>query len=255
MIKKFPFPIPRLAPDTILLLPLVAVLAGTAMLLNATLRSGSEAPSGPAGKKAWTRVPFIENRGELATDVRYYANTFTGTVFITGKGELVYALPGAGEESGGWVMKETLLDARRVPPLASGSMARRVHAIVGDAVGRRELPEREQVNLSEVYPGIELGLKAYGNNVQKLFTVRPGGRPEEIRIAVSGAERLRVNGQGELEIATDLGPIRFAAPIAYQMREGERAYVPVTYRVQDRVYGFEVGHYDPTRVLIIGPRR
>jgi hypothetical protein len=44
------------------------------------------------------------------------------------------------------------------------------------------------VNLGEVYKGIELKLKAYGNNVEKLFYVMPGADPGQIRIALSGIQ-------------------------------------------------------------------
>src|SRR3989339_1314878 len=44
------------------------------------------------------------------------------------------------------------------------------------------------VNLGEIYKGIELKLKAYGNNVEKLFCVKPGADPEQIKISLSGIQ-------------------------------------------------------------------
>ena len=44
------------------------------------------------------------------------------------------------------------------------------------------------VNLGDVYDGIELKLKAYGNNVEKLFCVKPGANPEQIKISLSGIQ-------------------------------------------------------------------
>lgn len=45
-------------------------------------------------KLAAARVPFIENRGQVGNDaVSFYARTLSGTVFVTGDGALVYALP------------------------------------------------------------------------------------------------------------------------------------------------------------------
>jgi len=38
-------------------------------------------------------IPFIENRGQVSKEVRFYAKTFGGTVFITRDGEIVYSLP------------------------------------------------------------------------------------------------------------------------------------------------------------------
>ena len=42
--------------------------------------------------------------------------------------------------------------------------------------------------LGEVYDGIELKLKAYGNNVEKLFCVKSGANPEQIKISLSGVK-------------------------------------------------------------------
>src|SRR5262245_25585199 len=41
-------------------------------------------------------VPFVENAGQSDPRVAYYAPTFSGTVFVTKEGELVYALPAPG---------------------------------------------------------------------------------------------------------------------------------------------------------------
>ncbi|UJS16710.1 MAG: SBBP repeat-containing protein [Candidatus Jettenia sp.] len=45
-----------------------------------------------------------------------------------------------------------------------------------------------EVNLGEVYEGIELRLKAYGDNVEKLFCVKPGADPRQIQVRLSGVK-------------------------------------------------------------------
>ncbi len=44
-------------------------------------------------KIAKLNIPFIVNQGQTDEDVRYYANTFSGTVFVTKDGSVVYSLP------------------------------------------------------------------------------------------------------------------------------------------------------------------
>ena len=44
------------------------------------------------------RMPFIANEGQVDEQIRYYAKTFSGTVYVTREGEIMYALPKYEEE-------------------------------------------------------------------------------------------------------------------------------------------------------------
>jgi hypothetical protein len=79
------------------------------------------------------------------------------------------------------------------------------------------------VSLGQIYEGIELKLKAYGSNVEKLFFVNPNADPERIRLRVDGAKGIRVNKEGELEAETELGAVRFTKPVAYRRMERRRS--------------------------------
>ena len=46
-----------------------------------------------ARKTKKLQIPFIANNGQVDEQVRFYAKTFGGTVFVTKDGEIVYALP------------------------------------------------------------------------------------------------------------------------------------------------------------------
>ncbi len=126
----------------------------------------------------------------------------------------------------------------------------------------------DAVNLGEVYKGIELKLRAYGNNVEKLFCVKPGADPEQIKIRLSGLKdcgvqhseithplvpsregmnpksetcgergrtiqnpKLQINNAGELVAETGIGPVKFTKPIAYQEIDGKKQEVAVEYLV------------------------
>jgi hypothetical protein len=65
------------------------------------------------------------------------------------------------------------------------------------------------VDLGEIYSNINVKLKAYGNNVEKLFYVRPGAEPDTIRMKLNGAKALKVNENGELVAETELGSVKF----------------------------------------------
>ena len=87
---------------------------------------------------------------------------------------------------------------------------------------KTDLNTYNSVNLGEVYKGIDLKLKAYGKNVEKIFTVNPGADPKAINLKIEGANSLNINDKGELEVETGLGPVSFAKPLAYQEINGKR---------------------------------
>ncbi len=54
---------------------------------------------------------------------------------------------------------------------------------------RSEVRTYETVGLGEIYERIEVGLKAHGNNVEKLHYVKSGAEPEEIRMGPSWVQK------------------------------------------------------------------
>ena len=52
-----------------------------------------------ARKTKKLQMPFIANNGQVDKQVKFYANTFGGTVFVTKDGEIVYSLPNNSSES------------------------------------------------------------------------------------------------------------------------------------------------------------
>jgi len=88
--------------------------------------------------------------------------------------------------------------------------------------------------------------------VEKLFYVKSGADPESIRVKLSGG-KLNVNENGELEVKTELGTVKFSKPLAYQEVEGKREFVEAGYVVRGDEYSFKVGDYDKEKELVIDP--
>src|SRR3990167_7155378 len=267
-------------------------------------------------KTAKLHMPFIANNGQVDEQVKFYAKTFGGTVFVTKEGEIVYALPmnssecrgewhspnGIHDEAGmlhdhrisdvvhpaSWIVardsksefqnpksaiqndalchpecnegsvtlkrdsspsaqndREESTNRSTEPlttkPETCGEQSRTIQNLKGgvapkEDVSPRPLRERDRVrgvslkeelvgsrvkaiqgeepsvtkvsyfkgndpskwktnistydsvNLGEIYDGIELKLRAYGNNVEKLFCIKPGADPEKIKIRLSGVK-------------------------------------------------------------------
>src|SRR3989337_651186 len=255
-------------------------------------------------KTANLQMPFIANNGQMDGQVKFYAKTFGGTVFVTKEGEIVYALPmNSSECRGEWhspsgisplkrgekgVCNKTpnpndrnethprplLLEGRsgvapkedvsprplrerdrvRGVSLKEELVGAKVKAIQGEepsvtkvsyfkgndpAKWKTNISPYDSVNLGEIYDGIELKLRAYGNNVEKLFTVKPGANPEKIKLKLRNPNsefqnpKLSVNEQGELEVETGLGTVKFTKPVAYQEIDGKRVEVECKYTIAD----------------------
>jgi len=145
---------------------------------------------------------------------------------------------------------------------------------------KKNIPAYEVVNLGEIYKGIQVKLKAYGNNIEKRFYLKPYADPEAIAIRLSGAHAINLDDAGQLEVTTDLGTVKFTRPMAYQEIDGKRVEVHVDYQIQnseaegqhteisfscqkseirnpnhesENGYGFKVAAYDKTKELVIDP--
>jgi hypothetical protein len=208
-------------------------------------------------------IPFIANSGQTDPAVAYYAQTFAGTVFVTRDGRIVYSLPGVkASASGGlpsirkagWSLAETPVGGR-ARPSGSERASTRVSYFLGNDPTRwsSDLPAFEGVSLGEVWPGISLALRARGKNVEKLFTVEPGGDPSRIRMRVRGGRSLRVNAAMGLVIETGLGDVTFTPPVAFQEQGGVRHPVNVAYELRGKEYGFRLGGYDSALPVVIDP--
>ena len=365
------------------------LLFGFAFPLFAQEGTGKPSNKAVNQKIGKLQIPFISNEGQMGEKVKFYANTFGGTVFVTNEGEIVYSLPKRSEaknadSSGEWhspgvihdagceihenrdscikscrldeacpalvewaertqqisdlhsptpnsqtlnpnmllqgvALKETLVGAKVKGIKGEGTSVTKVNYFRGNdqKKWKSNISTYDVVDLGEVYKGIELKLKAYGNNVEKLFYVKPGANPDQIKINLSGiqpplspftssvkdcpplaggggglrASGLWVNEQGQLVAETELGPVTFTKPVAYQEIEGKKVNVEVEYNIQNReepdisplkrevrgvlnskthnsklinpefqvpdsqslIYGFKVASYDKTKELVIDP--
>jgi len=210
-----------------------------------------------SSKLAKISLPFIENQGQLDQEVRFYANTFAGTVFVTEDG-LTYALMnGASEEdesTQGVAVKERFLSEQSLRATGFDKSDAIVNYFVGEKDRwRSNIPTYLAVNLGEVWSGVDVELRAHGNNVEKIFNVKPGANVGDIRLAFEGVGSLKVSEDGELLLETELGTLVMTKPFAFQSIDGVQSSVDVSYFVQGNTYGFEVGSYDPRYTLIIDP--
>jgi len=217
------------------------------------------------------QIPFITNTGQVSDEVKYYARTFGGTLYVTKKGDMVYVLSKTVKEikpktekyphqknrkTERIVLKERLLNAKKTEPQGMEKEDTRINCFIGSrSQWRVDIPAFKRVSLGRVYQGIDLSLTAHGKRLEKVFTVHPDGRVRDIRLGIDVATSLRVNAGGELEVDLEDGTdtVKFSRPIAFQEIWGRRRHVHVSYDVAGTAYGFRVGEYDRSRPLVIDP--
>src|SRR5262245_48707700 len=239
-------------------------LAVLSLAASCSLRTSAPPPAADVAERLGrVAVPFVANAGQSDPRVAYYAPTFSGTVFVTGEGDLVYALTTPGhraeaadrqEPASGWTLTESFVDGHPTPVGAHPAATHvSVFASNDPARWQRDVASYVDVDLGTVWPGISVALTARGKQVEKVFTVEPGAMPDTIRVRVAGAESLAVAGDGGLVLHTGLGDVRLTPPVAYQEIAGTRRTVPAAYEVAGDEYGFRVRGYDPTLPIVIDP--
>ena len=194
-------------------------------------------------------MPFIKNEGQADPQVKFYADTFAGTVYLT-ENDLTYVIP---TEDGSFVIKEAP-HGGDLAPSADTPSETTVNYFTGIKENwHTDVPTYDSVSAGFVWDGVSLSLKAYGNNIEKLFTVFPGTNPDVIKMNFDGVESLSVDESGEMLLHTSSGNIAMTTPVAYQHVDGIKKFVPVKYSVSNTSYGFVLGDYEKTLPVVIDP--
>lgn len=125
-------------------------------------------------------------------------------------------------------------------------------------VGRPEqwktgIPVYSGVRYSSLYPGIDLVF--HGNNRQLEYdlVVAPGAHPDQIKFAITGAESMRIDGDGNLVLKTVAGELIQQKPRTYQRIGSKLVPIAANYVIRGNEVGFRVGSYDGNAVVVIDP--
>jgi len=222
----------------------------------AAFPAGRTAPKGAKvplaqGQTALARIPlrFESNQGQFASPVRFGVRERGFNLSLTDSGAVM-----------------TFADSTRLAMTLGGSSP--AAAIEGQDpfpartnyfLGSRDhwhtdIANYARVRYREVYPGVDVVYYGAQNRLEYDFVLAPGADPNRIRLEFSGARRLRITRQGDLEVETAAGPVTQLRPIAYQEDGGTRRAVGGRYvLLADNAVGFRVDRFDRKRQLVIDP--
>lgn len=213
-------------------------------------------------------LSFEPNRGQTDARVKFLSHAGSRTLWLT-TDEAVLAIDGRLQP--GPAVKKTALQENQAAAAVLRMKfvgANTSPAVVGEAqqpgtvnyfVGKREqwrtkIPTYARVRYRNLYRGIDLVF--YGNNRELEYdlVVSPGSDPEQIKLAIAGAEGIRIDDQGNLVLNTSQGEVIQQKPKIYQRKGTKFTEVSGGYVItgKDEV-GFRVGSYDRRVAVVIDP--
>lgn len=215
------------------------------------LLQGSSAALSPS--QLSTQRGFEPNRGQFADASAAYVSRLSGyVVALDASGASFYSYDGIR-------VRRLRLQLRGANPgsVPGGEdvLLGKVNYLAGDnpAQSLTGIPTFGRVHARDVYPGIDVVYYRNGDSdLEHDFIVAPNADPSRIVVAISGADRVSLDGR-EAVIASGRARFRLRRPVAYQEIDGVRRPVVAEYTLHHHKVGFRLGPYDRTRPLVIDP--
>jgi hypothetical protein len=200
-------------------------------------------------------MPFITNSGQYDNEVLFHVSIVPGNVIVTQDGSLIYNLKSSNTEKGRIVFTEKFSEEFTNEISGIDPVKAKYSFFDGDNVKKwiNGVPAFNRISYGYIYEGIRLQLETDNNNVEKIFIVEPGADPGQILVRLDGISGLNISDSGELIVLTDHRTASFTKPVAYQMINGDKCSVEISYFIADNAYGFQVGNYNRDNMLIIDP--
>jgi hypothetical protein len=193
---------------------------------------------------------FVANRGQEADGVLFAARTSRYTLALNARG-LTFAVGRSG------ISRMIFAGARPdVKVTAADPADYRVNFFYGSGPGgwMTDVPTAKAVVYEGLYPGIDLKVYGVERQVEYDWLVRAGADPGAIAVAIEGADRVGIDGDGNLVLANANGELIHRAPVAFQKIDGRRVAVEAAFEARGEAsVGFRVGRYDRSRDLVIDP--
>jgi hypothetical protein len=249
---------------------------------NAAILSPASSGSNPAEAQKQNRLrievgygnlplSFEPNRGQTDSRVKFLSRASHRTLWLTND-EAVLAVgrrlgphpsnrkgedkPLQANESSPAILRMKFVGANVNPRIAGEA---RQQGTVNYFIGRPEqwrtkIPVYSRVRYSSLYPGIDLVF--YGNNRELEYdlVVSPGADPGQIKLGISGAENMRVDGDGNLVLKTAAGDVVQQKPRIYQRKGTNLVAIAGEYVINSKdEISFRLGSYDRRAAVVIDP--
>jgi hypothetical protein len=198
---------------------------------------------------------FERNLGQAPNEVQFLAHGPAYAIELTEQGAaLAFGVPNAQAAKVIHLRVQGAdLNSR---PRAEEPLPGRVNYFIGNdpSKWRTDVATYNKVRYANVYPGIDLVYYGTEGKLEYDFAVAPGSDAKRIGLQFDGAQRLRVDADGNLKIGAQHRELAFQRPVAYQLDDvGRQMPVSARYQLKGTAVRFELGAYDHTKQLIIDP--
>ena len=203
------------------------------------------------------RLPlaFEENRGQRDSHVKFVAHGVAYHAFFTDRGVDLVLGSGAAKRASVVGIRLAFPHAGAIPS-GHDPLPGKTHYLIESDAARHVTDVVNYAGVDYLSPEAGVDLRFYGSHGELEFDVivAPGVDPRKVRLAMQGAQTLRLSREGSLIVRTASGDVAFRKPVAYQEIDGAKRFVDARYRLarNDQV-GFRVGQYDPAYPLVIDP--
>ncbi len=213
---------------------------------------------------SFARLPlsFEPNRGQTDGKVQFLAHSPAATVYLAGTDaylQTVHMKKGAhglAEFTGADTVRMHLhgasANAAAVPQDAQSGT---VTYMKGNDKARWQtgLPTYGAVQMSSVYPGVDLKYYGHQGQLEYDFIVAPGADAGAVKLQFEGTTAA-IAQNGDLQLPAGPSTLRFDKPVAYQVVNGKRVSVDAAFAMDaTREVTFKLGSYDHSRELVIDP--
>ena len=202
-------------------------------------------------------LTFEANLGQAPEQVEYLAHGSGYAIGLSGSGaSLSFAREPAQPAATRELIRLQLTGASAlVRPVAEQPLPGRVNYLIGNdrARWRTDISTYGKVRYAGVYPGVDVVYYGNQGHLEYDFAVAPGASTKPIGLHFEGADALRTDAAGNLQVTKGSHQMVFERPVAYQLEDGQRHLVAAAYRVEGRAIGFDLGAYDHSRALVIDP--
>ena len=227
-----------------------------ALVLAGAAYTESDPSAAPATAVELRGLPitFERNDGQYPAEVLFVSRGLRGALALKSTEIAVSPRPDA---HGGEPMRLRLRGANLAPEVeTSRPLATRSHHYRGrERV--EHVPHFGELQVRDVYPGIDMVLHGRDGSLEYDFVVAPGADPKSIRIDLGGADRVALDAQGNLNLTRGNQRLTQHAPVAYQGEGAQRRNVEASFELVEGAEGtearFVLGAYDPAIPLTVDP--